>query len=267
MMAPALAAKPRRRIQGAAFKEAGARLLNLAMVLAAIALLWAVAIWWFDIPAYLLPAPSAMGTALYAKAAAIAAAAGFTIFCTVAGMAISVLLALVLAVLFLVSPMMSRAMLPLIILVRTVPVIAIAPLVVMIFGRGAWNSIGIVALLTFFQIMLATRQGLVAPTRNTLELMHTYGASFLQTLVKVRIPFAIPFIFTGLRIAAGSAILCAMFAEWLSGAPGLGRLILDAYSTQDFALMWASILTGTVTAYLFFTLTIAAERLVQDWIR
>jgi len=258
---------PRRRRSGGALKESGARLLNFAIVLAVLALLWQGAVWWFAIPAYLLPAPPAMLAALYAQAGSIGGAAAFTILCTIGGMAISVMLAIILAVLFLVSPLLSRGLMPLIVVVRTVPVIAIAPLIVMIFGRGAWNSIGIVALLTFFQIMLSTRQGLIAPTRNTLELMQSYGAGFFQTLVKVRIPFAIPFIFTGLRIAAGSAILCAMFAEWLSGAPGLGRLILDAYSTQDFPLMWASILAGTVTAYLFFTMTIAAERLVQDWIR
>jgi len=148
-----------------------------------------------------------------------------------------------------------------------VPMIAIAPLIILIFGRGPGNSIGMVALLTFFQIMLAAKRGFLSPSPNALEMMHTYGASFWQTQLKVRVPFAIPYIFTGLRIAAASAILCAMFAEWLSGAPGLGRLILDAYSTQDFPLMWATVLTSTFAAYMFFTLTLVVERVVLDWSR
>jgi len=68
----------------------------------------------------------------------------------------------------------------------------------------------------------------------------------------------------GLRLAAHSAILSAMFAEWLSGAAGLGSLTLDAYSRQDFSLMWATVLVSTLATYLFFTLTIAAEGMVLD---
>jgi len=131
-------------------------------------------------------------------------------------------------------------------------------------ARYRATTIGMVALLTFFQIMLAAKRGFLSPSANVLEMMHSYGASFWQTQLKVRMPFAVPYIFTGLRIASGSAILCAMFAEWLSGAPGLGLLILESYSVQNFPLMWATVLTSTTAAYLFFTLTLATERLVLD---
>jgi NitT/TauT family transport system permease protein len=182
-------------------------------------------------------------------------------------MAISVVVALVLALLFLASDTLNRALMPLIILIRTVPMIAIAPLIVLVFGRDKWNSIGMVALLTFFQIMLAAKKGFQAPSANMLEMMRTYGAGFAATVFKVRLPCALPFIFTGLQIAASSAILCAMFAEWLSGAPGLGTLMLDAYSTQNFALMWATLVASTTAAYLFLTLSMVAERAVLDWSR
>jgi NitT/TauT family transport system permease protein len=214
------------------------------------------------IPPYLLPGPAAALTALSDNWRLIGGSAAFTIACTLAGMAISVAIAIALALAFLLSDSLSRALMPMVILIRTVPMIAVAPLIIIVFGRGPWNSIGMVALLTFFQIMLGARKGFVSPTRNTLEMMHTCGAGFWQTLTKVRVPFAIPYIFTGLRIAAGSALLCAMFAEWLSGAPGLGALILNSYSAENFPLMWATTLCSTTAAYLFFTLTIAAERLV-----
>jgi NitT/TauT family transport system permease protein len=180
-------------------------------------------------------------------------------------MVLSVAVALVFAVLFTLSLTLSRTLTPLLIAIRTVPVIAIAPLLIMMWGRGKWNTIGIVALLTFFQIMLAARRGFASPSANVLEMMRAYGGSFWQTLVKVRIPFALPYIFTGLRLAAHSAILSAMFAEWLSGAPGLGYLMLDAYAQQNFALMWAAIGVSTTVAYLFFTFTIVLERAVADW--
>jgi NitT/TauT family transport system permease protein len=233
-------------------------------VLAVLAGVWQAAIWLFDIPAYLLPAPDAVITALADNAGRIGDAALYTIGCTVAGMALSVAVAIAFAVAFIASDLLGRALMPLMIAVRAVPMIAITPLIVIVFGRGPGNSIGMVALLTFFQIMLAARKGFTAPSANMLEMMHTYGAGFWQTQMKVRVPFAVPYIFTGLRIASGSAILCAMFAEWLSGVGGLGHLILDSYAEQQFALMWASVLTSMVASYLFLTLTIVIESWVME---
>jgi ABC-type nitrate/sulfonate/bicarbonate transport system permease component len=243
------------------------RLLNFMLFLVVVGVLWQLAVSVLKIPAYLMPGlPQTLHT-LFESRAVIGHATLFTVACTLAGMCISVLVALLLALLFIASDTASRALTPIIIVIRTVPMIAIAPLLLLIFGRDQWNSIGMVALLTFFQIMLAAKKGFQAPSANMLEMMRTYGAGFFAVLFKVRLPCAIPFLFTGLQIAAGSAILCAMFAEWLSGAPGLGTLMLDAYSSQNFALMWATLLASTAAAYLFLTFTIMVERAVLDWSR
>ncbi len=245
-------------------KLAGQRIANFAAFLLVLGLTWYAVVALFAIPAYLLPPPSAVLQALARNAGDVLRAASFTVICTTIGMAISIIVAITLAITFIASERASRGLMPIIILIRTVPMIAVAPLIILIFGRGPANSIGMVALLTFFQIMIAAKRGFLAPAANVLEMMHSYGASFWQTQLKVRVPFAVPYIFTGLRIASGSAILCAMFAEWLSGAPGLGLLILESYSVQNFPLMWATVLTSTTAAYLFFTLTLAAERLVLE---
>jgi NitT/TauT family transport system permease protein len=266
MSTAAPASSPRNPFAGAG-RIAAHRLAHFAAFLVVVGFAWQAAISLFDIPAYLLPAPPSMLKALGANANIVGGAALFTVGCTVAGMLISVAVAIGLAVAFIASDGLSRALMPLIVLIRTVPMIAVAPLIILIFGRGPGNSIGLVALLTFFQIMLAAKRGFLSPPSNTLEMMHTYGASFWQTQLKVRVPFAIPYIFTGLRIASGSAVLCAMFAEWMSGAPGLGTLILDSYSTQNFPLMWSAVLASTCAAYLFFTATLVIERLVLDWSR
>lgn len=255
---------PRRLAPDSVLRVTLERLVNYAAFLVVLFILWQAAIRVIAIPPYLLPSPSAALLALHDNLRLIGTAAARTVGCTLAGMAISATVAIALALAFLLSRSLDRALMPLVILIRTVPMIAVAPLIIVIFGRGAWNSIGMVALLTFFQIMLGAKKGFAAPTRNTLEMMRTCGAGFWQTLVKVRFPFAIPYIFTGLRIASGSALLCAMFAEWLSGAPGLGTLILNAYSTENFPLMWAATLSSTTAAYFFFTLTIAAERFVLN---
>lgn len=259
-----MTAAPLRRQASGAMHAGRARLVAYAAFLVAVLILWFAANGVLGVPTFLLPTPAQALTAFLQNANEIGAATAFTLGCTVAGLAVSILLAVVLAVLFTLSSDLDRALTPLVLIVRTVPVIAVAPLLVMLWGRGRWNSIGVVTLLTFFQLTLAAKRGLQAPTANVMELMRANGASVWQTLVKVRLPFALPFLFTGLRLAAHSAVLSAMFAEWLSGAPGLGYLMLDAYSQQNFALMWSAILVSTTVAYLFFTVTIMLERAVAD---
>ena len=241
------------------------RLAGYVAVVAVVALLWQLAIWEYDVPPYLLPSPADAGAALVAHAGEGGEAAWRTVQSTVIGMLVATVVAVLFALVFIASPSLDAALMPLIVFVRTVPMIAIAPVLVLIFGRDRWNGVGMVALLSFFQIMLAARKGFEAPTRHMLELMHCCGAGFWQTLLKLRLPCALTHLFTGLRIASASAILCAMFAEWLSGAPGLGSLILDANSRQHFALIWAAVGAGTTVSYLFFTFTIALERAVKDW--
>ena len=243
------------------------RLRSYFAVMVVLVLIWQAAISLFAIPPYLMPTPAAAAASIGAHGAEIAAAAQFTIACTLAGMAISAVLAVMVATLFVAQPFLATALMPLALIVRTIPMIAVAPLIILIFGRGAGASIGIVALLTYFQIMLAAWKGFQSPSTNTLELMRVYGATFWQTQLKVRAPFAAPHIFTGLRIAAGAAVLCAMFAEWMSGAPGLGALILDSYAVQKFDLMWAAVLISAFAAYAFLTLTMMLERMVLNWSR
>jgi len=255
----------RRWSPAGALRAGGARLASYLVFLAVLLVLWLGAMRVFNIPTYLLPNPAQTLAALQQNLGRIGAAAAFTIGCTIAGMAVSVVVALVFAVLFTLSRTLNYAFGPLLIAIRTVPVIAVAPLLIMLWGRGKWNTIGVVAMLTFFQILLAAKRGFQSPSANVLEMMWSYGGTFWQTLIKIRAPFALPYIFTGLRLAANSAILSAMFAEWLSGAPGLGDFMLDAYAEQKFALMWAAILVSTTVAYLFFTLTVVLERAVEDW--
>jgi len=250
--------------QAAAVRVLIQRMGNFIAFAAVICILWALISRLFQVPDYVMPTPSEVGASLMHDAATLGAATWLTLWCTVIGIVMSVCIAVGLALTFVLSPLADRTVTPLLIGIRSIPMIAITPLIVVLFGRDKWNTIGMVALLTFFQVMLAAKRGFDAPSKHMLELMRTCGATFWQTMLKVRVPSAIPFVFTGLRLAGSSAILCAMFAEWLSGSPGLGTLMLDAYSKQDLGLMWAAVAVSTTLAYLFFTLTIALERAVLD---
>jgi len=252
---------------GGALALVARRLSGYLAVIVVAALLWQGAVWHWRIPAYLLPGMAALAQAAQVHGLEIAQATGLTLQATLMGMLLATAIAVVLALAFMASSWLDAALMPLVIVIRTVPMIAIAPVLVLIFGRDRWNSIGMVALLSFFQIMLAARQGFESPSQHLRELFHCCGAGFWATLWRLRVPSALPHLFTGLRIASASALLSAMFAEWLSGTPGLGSAILDAHSKQDFATMWVAVLAGTTASYAFFTVTLALERVVQDWSR
>jgi len=96
-------------------------------------------------------------------------------------------------------------------------------------------------------------------------MMHVCGASRMQVLLKVRLPFALPFLFTGIRVASAQAILAAMLAEWLSGAPGLGFLILDSAALRDYGILWSAIVVSMFVAFSVFAVTVSVERALLTW--
>ncbi|MDR3375784.1 MAG: ABC transporter permease [Ancalomicrobiaceae bacterium] len=224
--------------------------------------LWQGAIDLFDLKPFVVPTPMSVLVALNQDWPKLGAALGYTLRGTLFGLVISTSLALVLGTLFTLSDNLARAVMPLLIAIRTAPVLAIAPLLILIFGRGQAISIAVVVIVSFFPILVNATRGFRSTDANALELMHVCGATWLQTFFKVRLPFALPAIFTGLRAAATSGLLSAMLAEWLSGAPGLGTLILEAESFRKLPLMWAGVVLAMAVAFAIFALTVRMERSV-----
>lgn len=217
--------------------------------------LWQAAITLLDIQPFIAPDPLSVVRALFTKFPALMQANFYTLRSTFGGMFIALVLALTFATLFTLSPMLTRAVLPLIIVIRTAPVLAIAPLLILLFGRGHATSVAVVVMVSFFPILVNAARGFASPRANAMELMHVCGATWMQTFIKVRVPFALPFLFTGIRMASAGAVLSAMLAEWLSGAPGLGTLILEASSFRNLPLMWAGVVVSMVTATGIYGLT------------
>ncbi|SLN42279.1 ABC transporter permease [Roseisalinus antarcticus] len=232
----------------------------VAVVLVVVVVLWQGAISLLDIEPFVAPDPLSVGQALVQETDALAVALAYTLRSTVGGVALALVLAVSIAGLFTLSPLLSRALLPLIIMLRTAPILAIAPLLILIFGRGQTTSIVVVVIVSFFPIMVNAARGFASPKANALELMHVCGASWWQTFTRVRVPFALPFIFTGIRMASAGAVLSAMLAEWLSGAPGIGTLILEASSFRKLPLMWAGVVVSMITATAIYGLTVWMER-------
>jgi ABC-type nitrate/sulfonate/bicarbonate transport system permease component len=143
--------------------------------------------------------------------------------------------------------------------------VAIAPIVMLLVGRGIGTSVVVVVIISFFPMLVNLLRGLFAIDRNTIELLRVYGASRTQQLRLLRIPFALPFLFTGLRIAAANALLGAMLSEWITGSKGLGYLILRAGELREIEQLWAAVLTIVAIALVIFRATSAGERALLYW--
>jgi ABC-type nitrate/sulfonate/bicarbonate transport system permease component len=177
------------------------------------------------------------------------------------------MLAVSLAVGFAASPTLTRATLPVVVALRTAPLVAVAPVITLVAGRGFATSVIVVVIASFFPVLVNCLRGLSTADRHAAEMMHVLGASKWQALRLLRFPAGLPFLFAGLRVAAASAILGAMLAEWLTGNRGLGFLILESADIRDVELLWASILAATGLALTVFWLMAWAEYVIVYWRR
>ena len=227
--------------------------------------LWHLAVVALRIPPYLIPAPLSVLKSFATNWKVLIAQTGFTLTAAAIGLAASAVLAAGIAVAFSMSRNLAQASLPVVIAFRSAPVAAIAPIIMLFLGRGINTSTVVVTIVAFFPLLVNLMRGLASADRNAAELMHVYGASRWQLLCFVRIPFALPFLFTGLRIAGSNAILGAMLSEWITGSKGLGNLILESGEMRETELLWAAVLTSVTIALGVFWITSAGEQKVLHW--
>ena len=163
-------------------------------------------------------------------------------------------------------PFLQRGLLPLASLTSTVPLVGVAPIAVMWFGFDWPSKAAVVVLMTFFPMLVATLAGLKAAGRLELELMHSYAASYGRTLVALRLPAAMPYIFGALKVNATLALIGAIVAEFF-GSPtvGLGFRISTEAARMNMPMVWAAIVVAAVTGSLAFTLLVQLERRVAFW--
>jgi ABC-type nitrate/sulfonate/bicarbonate transport system permease component len=241
------------------------RLVQVAFGVGLFVGLWHLTVTGLRIPKYLVPLPVDVAKAVQLNWSVIATQAGFTLTAAGLGLAISMVLAIGIAISFSMSRNLAQASLPVVMVFRSTPVAAVAPIMMLMFGRGISTSLAVVTIVSFFPMLVNMMRGLESADRNAAELLHVYGASRWQQLRLVRIPFALPYLFTGLRVAGSSAILGAMLSEWITGSKGLGNLILDSGEMRETELLWAAVLTSVVIAMTIFWTTSAAEKRLLRW--
>jgi NitT/TauT family transport system permease protein len=192
-------------------------------------------------------------------------AARFTWMEALVGFVMGAILGFLLGTVFAHSRLLERGLLPYVVASQTVPILAIAPMIVIWLG-ASWLSVAVIAAyLTFFPVTINTLRGLHSPSPNAVELMHSYAAPRLSILINLRIPSALPYIFTALKVSATASVVGAIIGELPSGiADGLGRAILNfnQYYTSDPAKLWAAIFIAALVGITFFFIVAGIERLV-----
>jgi len=239
--------------------------LTVLLSVLGIAAIWQLVILGFRIPPYIVPPPVAVAHSFVTNWHVLGEHMAFTFSAAALGLTFSTVMATTIAVVFSMSRNIAQASLPMVLAFRSTPVAAVAPIMMLFLGRGISTSIAVVTIVSFFPLLVNLMRGLVSGDRNANELLHVYGASRWQQLRFVRIPFALPYLFTGLRVAGSSSILGAMLSEWVTGSKGLGNLILDSGEMRETELLWASVLTSVTVALCVFWVTSAGEKRLLRW--
>ncbi|NIL87244.1 Riboflavin transport system permease protein RibX [Rhodococcus fascians] len=214
-----------------------------------------------------LPSPGRVLTQGWAQREAIAENAAATLQVTLVGFAVSLVLAWLLAIAVDFSPWLRRAFVPLFVVSQTLPIIAIAPLLIIWFGFGLLPKILVIALATFFPMAIGLIEGFAAADRDARALLATMGAGRWQQFRYVRLPSALPRFFTSLRIGITYAVVGAIFAEYAGATAGLGIYMSQQKNSFRTDLVLAAVAVTAVISVLLFVSTFVVERVVAPWAR
>ncbi len=233
----------------------------------AVLVLWEAAVRQFTISPVILPAPTAIAARFAAETETLwldftqTALKG-----ALSGYAIGAAAALFTAIAIDRSTFLTRGLLPIGNFVAALPIVGTAPILVSWFGFDWHSKAAVVVVMVFFPILVNTVQGLREADPISRDLMRTYGASYWQTLAKLRLPAAMPFIFNGLKIATTLALIGAIVAEYF-GSPtrGMGFRISTGVGSLSIDLVWAEIVVAALAGSAFYGLVALAERRVTFW--
>jgi len=216
---------------------------------------------------FILPRPSAIGAALLAEWPILQTAATNTLIEALGGLGIGVVIGVAVAFAVARWAKVREAILPVAIGISAIPIIAVAPIMSNWFGiTNPMAKMAVVVLLVFFPIMINVARGLAEVDVRAVELMRANAASEGQILRKLRLPNALPYFFTGLKVATTLCLIGAVVAEYFGGSSEvLGRVIVQSSSRLRFDITWSAIVVTAVAGITFYLLVVVVERLVIPW--
>ena len=242
-----------------------------ALVVAGLLLAWELAARWdvladlLSIEPFLVPAPTDVAESLWEDRSLLADDAWVTLLEVVLAFLLALVAGVGLAILIHLSETSRRALYPLMVASQTIPIVVLAPVLVVWFGFGIVPKLLIIALICFFPITVNAYDGLRSVDPELLKMMRTLGANRLQSLRRAELPWALPFIFSGAKIAVAVAVIGAVFGEWAGSDSGLGHLILVSSGELSTSLTFAAIAVLSAIAICLFGLLALLERRIVTW--
>lgn len=228
-------------------------------------LAWQIVAAWVIGREWLLPGPWAVLTALGQNLPLIWHHSLYTLAEAGVGMALAILVAAAFALLMSLSPFLKKSVYPLLLGSQMVPIIVLAPLFIIWFGYGMLPKVLVVVLICFFPATINILAGLNAADAETLAFYRAMGMSEKQLFLLIRLPLALPYFFSGLRISAVYSVMGAVIGEWLGAQAGLGLLLIRAQQAYNLPLVFAAILAIVIWSGLIFLLVTLAERKCLGW--
>ncbi len=250
--------------QAEAMKQVGRLLAPLAAILLLL-IVWQLYSTLSGAGNDLLPAPSRVVSAGWADRSSLWDNLQPTVLEVLLGFAVSLLFAFLLSIILDRSQSVRRALTPVLIGSQTLPIIVLAPLVVIWFGFGIGPKVLLVALVTFFPLLVGLLEGYGSTQRDAMTLMKTMGAGWWTTYRLLRLPSALPSFFTGLRISITYAVVAAIFAEYAGAELGLGIYMQSAKASFRTDLVLAAVLISAALTLCLYALTFALQRLMMPW--
>lgn len=238
-----------------------------ALLLGGLVLLWELVVRWLAVPDWLLPPPSQVVTTLFTSVPVLQGHVTTTLIEALTGLSLGFVVGVSLALLLDASPLLRRTLYPLLVASQTIPIVAIAPLLVIGLGFGLLPKIIVVALITFFPLVVSTADGLQSADRDMVRLVQAMGAGYWRVLWLVRAPAALPSLLSGLKIAVTYSVIGAVIAEWIGASSGLGVYIsrsLRAFRTDQ---VFVGALVASLITIALFLVVVGVERWLTGWRR
>ncbi len=247
---------------GSRTKDVAAPVLLMLLILAA----WEALVRIFAVPTFVVPAPSEILAQIYLERAMIFGHLQVTLFEIVAGYLLACVVGFGLSVAIVYSKAFRRGVLPLIVAAQTIPVIAIAPILVIWFGYNDVPRIIITALVAFFPLTVSFVTGLESLESELINFFRSLNANGLQIFLKLRLPAALPNIFAGLKVATTLAVIGATISEWVGASAGLGYLMAQDTQQINTARVFASLVVLGTVGILFFAFIGLLQRFFMPWV-
>jgi len=229
-----------------------------------------IVLWWGlivvrDVPKYIAPKPGAVWGSLVDNASLLLDNLWPTATAALGGFIIGNLIAVILATIFVHSARARKMYFPVVVVFNTIPIIALSPILILIFGLTLTSKMIVAAIICLFPTLVNMLRGFESVSSSELELMRVMSASRTEVFLRLRLPRSVPFLFAALKIAATSCVIGAIVSEWIGAEKGLGVLIIQTTFDYRTELLYAAIAVSSALALVLFMAVTLAERFLVRW--